>query len=51
MLGYKRPREIYEEAYKDVIKILRRGYPIRQTAKLADVSESTVKKVKAMFSL
>ena len=51
MLGYKRPREIYEEAYKDVIIILRRGYPIRQTAKLADVSESTVKKVKAMFSL
>ncbi len=34
-------------AYKDVIKLLRRGYPIRQTAKLADVSESTVEKVKA----
>ena len=37
--------------YKDVIKLLRKGYPIRQTAKLADVSESTVKKVKAMFGL
>jgi DNA invertase Pin-like site-specific DNA recombinase len=50
-IGYKKPREVYEEAYKDVIKLLRRGYPIRQTAKLADVSESTVKKVKAMFGL
>lgn len=50
-VGYKKPKEAYEEAYKDVIKLLRRGYPIRQTAKLADVSESTVKKVKAMFSL
>ena len=50
-IGYKKPREVYEEAYKDVIKLLRKGYPIRQTAKLADVSESTVKKVKAMFSL
>ena len=37
-------KEVYEEAYKEVIKLLRRGYPIRQTAKLADVSESTVKK-------
>ena len=50
-VGYKKPREEYEEAYKDVIKLLRKGYPIRQTAKLADVSESTVKKVKAMFGL
>ena len=50
-VGYKKPKEDYEEAYKDVIKLLRRGYPIRQTAKLADVSESTVKKVKAMFGL
>ncbi len=50
-IGYKKPKEAYEEAYKDVIKLLKRGYPIRQTAKLADVSESTVKKVKAMFSL
>ena len=50
-VGYKKPREAYEEAYKDVIKYLRKGYPIRQTAKLADVSVSTVKKVKAMFSL
>ena len=44
-------KEVYEEAYKEVIKLLRKGYPIRQTAKLADVSESTVKKVKAMFGL
>lgn len=50
-LGYRKPKEVYEEAYKEVIKLLKRGYPIRQTAKLADVSESTVKKVKAMFSL
>lgn len=46
-VGYKKPREAYEEAYKDVIKLLRRRYPIRKTAKLADVSESTVKRVKA----
>jgi len=49
--GYKKPKAVYEETYKEVIKLLRKRYPIRQTAKLAGVSESTVKKVKAMFSL
>ena len=50
-IGYKKPKEAYEEAYKEVIKLLKKGYPIRQTAKLCEVSESTVKKVKSMFSL
>ena len=49
--GYRKPSEAYVEEYREVIKLLRKGYPIRQTAKLAEVSESTVKKVKSMFTL
>ena len=49
--GYRKPTESYVEEYKKVIKLLKKGYPIRQTAKLAEVSESTVKKVKSMFTL
>lgn len=49
--GYRKPKESYVEEYREVIKLLRKGYPIRQTAKLAEVSESTVKKVKSMFTL
>ena len=49
--GYRKPTESYVEEYKEVIKLLKKGYPIRQTAKLAEVSESTVKKVKSMFTL
>lgn len=49
--GYRKPTEAYVEEYREVIKLLRKGYPIRQTAKLAEVSESTVKKVKSMFAL
>ena len=49
--GYRKPTEAYVEEYREVIKLLRKGYPIRQTAKLAEVSESTVKKVKSMFTL
>lgn len=50
-VGYKKPREDYEDEYREVIKLLKKGYPIRQTAKLAEVSEFTVKKVKSMFCL
>lgn len=50
-VGYRKSVEAYVEEYKEVVKLLRKGYPIRQTAKLADVSESTVKKVKSMFAL
>ena len=49
--GYRKPTEAYVEEYREVIKLLRKGYPIRQTAKPAEVSESTVKKVKSMFTL
>ena len=49
--GYRKPTEAYVEEYREVIKLLRKGYPIRQTAKLTEVSESTVKKVKSMFAL
>lgn len=49
--GYRKPAEAYVEEYKEVVKFLRKGYPIRQTAKLTGVSESTVKKVKSMFAL
>lgn len=50
-VGYRKSVGAYVEEYKEVVKFLRKGYPIRQTAKLTGVSESTVKKVKSMFAL
>lgn len=40
-----------QEEYKDVIKELRHGTSIRRTAKLCDVSVSTVQRLKAEFGL
>ena len=38
-----------KEEYKEVFKLLKAGYPIRKVAKLTDVSESTVKRLKKEF--
>ena len=39
------------EEYKEVLKLLKAGYPIRKVAKLTEVSESTVKRLKREFCI
>ena len=40
-----------KEEYKEVISFLKRGYSVRNTAKLANVSVSTVQRIKREFCL
>ena len=49
--GYRKPVETKKEEYKEVLKLLRAGYPIRKVAKLTGISESTVKRLKKEFSI
>lgn len=49
--GYRKPRKQKEVEYKDVIKELKKGTSVRRTAKLCDVSISTVQRIKAEFNL
>ncbi|MBD5214995.1 MAG: recombinase family protein [Bacteroidales bacterium] len=49
--GYRKPKEDKAEEYKQVIKFLKQGISIRKTAKLCDVSPSTVQRIKAEFNL
>lgn len=49
--GSTKSREEKAEEYKQVIKLLKQGISIRKTAKLCDVSVSTVQRVKAEFSI
>ena len=48
-VGYRKPVEKKKEEYKEALKLLKAGYPIRKVAKLTDVSESTVKRLKKEF--
>ena len=50
-VGYRKPIEKKKEEYKEALKLLRAGYPIRKVAKLTDVSESTVKRLKREFCI
>ena len=50
-VGSVKTREKKEEEYKYVIKELRRGTSVRRTAKLCDVSASTVARIKNEFGL
>ena len=50
-VGYRKPVETKKEEYKEVFKLLKAGYPIRKVAKLTDVSESTVKRLKREFCI
>ena len=50
-VGYRKPVETKKDEYKEVFKLLKAGYPIRKVAKLTDVSESTVKRLKKEFSI
>ena len=49
--GSVKTTEQKKEEYKEVISFLKRGYSIRNTAKLSSVSVSTVQRVKREFSL
>ena len=50
-VGYRKPIEKKKEEYKEVLKLLKACYPIRKVAKLTDVSESTVKRLKREFCI
>lgn len=50
-VGSVKTREKKEEEYRGVIRELRRGTSIRRTAKLTDVSVSTVARLKREFGL
>ena len=50
-VGYRKPVETKKEEYKETLKLLKAGYPIRKVAKLTDVSESTVKGLKKEFCI
>jgi DNA invertase Pin-like site-specific DNA recombinase len=49
--GYRKPIDTKKEEYKEVLKLLRAGYPIRKVAKLTEVSESTIKRLKKEFGI
>lgn len=49
--GSTKSREEKAEEYKQVIKLLKQGISIRKTAKLCDVSVSTVQRLKAEFGI
>ena len=50
-VGYRKPVATKKEEYKEVLKLLKAGYPIRKVAKLTEVSESTVKRLKKEFAI
>lgn len=50
-VGYRKPSEKKEEEYKNVLRELRKGTSVRRTAKLCDVSASTVQRIKKEFAL
>lgn len=47
--GYRKPDEKLKDEYAGVIKLLRKGYPIRVIAKSEGVGISTVQRVKKKF--
>ena len=51
MKAIAKTTEQKQNEYKDVIKELKRATTIRRTAKLCDVSISTVQRLKKEFSL
>ena len=49
--GYRKTKEQKQQQYKEVLKLLKAGYPIRKVVVLTQVSESTVMRLKKEFSL
>lgn len=50
-VGYRKPKEEKQQQYKEVLKLLKSGYPIRKVVVLTNVSESTVMRLKKEFGL
>ena len=50
-VGFLESADKKREEYKETLKLLRAGYPIRKVAKLTDVSESTIKRLKKEFGI
>ena len=50
-VGYRKPIEKKKEEYKETLKLLKAGYPIRKVAKLTGTSESTIKRLKKEFGI
>lgn len=50
-VGYKKPDEKLQEEYAGVIKMLRKGYPVRIIAKSEGVGISTVMRMKKKFNI
>ena len=50
-VGYRKPKEEKQQQYKEVLKLLKAGYPIRKVVVLTNVSESTVMRLKKEFAL
>ena len=50
-VGWRKSVDTKKEEYKEVLKLLKACYPIRKVAKLTDVSESTVKRLKREFCI
>lgn len=50
-IGYKKPDEKLQEEYAGVIKLLRKGYPVRMIAKSEGVGISTVMRMKKKFNI
>ena len=49
--GSVKTTEQKREEYKEVISLLRKGYSVRNVAKLSGVSVSTVQRIKREFTL
>lgn len=49
--GYRKSKEDKKEQYKEVLKLLKGGYPVRKVVVLTNVSESTVMRLKKEFAL
>ena len=49
--GYRKSREQKQQQYKEVLKLLKGGYPIRKVVLLTKVSESTIVRLKKEFDL
>ena len=49
--GSRKSKEKMEDEYGKVIKMLRKGVSVRHTAKICDVSASTVERVKKAFGI
>ena len=50
-VGYRKTKEQKQQQYKEVLKLLKAGYPIRKVVVLTKVSESTVMRLKKEFGL